>query len=169
MAQAHALILGQTLSGKTTLAKKLAANYQARGIKVIVLDPMNDAEWPNDFKTRDPDEFLAVLWDSEGCAFFIDEAGKSVGRFDDMMIETATEGRHFGHRGHYISQRGAQIAFTVRAQCTELFLFNTNLDDCKIHSKEWGEPLLLQGNVLPQFHYIYKSRFQSARQLILEE
>lgn len=164
----HALILGQTLSGKTSLAKKLAQSYRAQGIKVIVLDPLNDAEWQADHKTGDVDEFLNVFWDSERCAVFIDEAGDSVGRFDDAMIKTATRGRHFGHRCHYISQRGAQLAFTVRAQCTELFLFNTSFDDCKIHANEWSEPTLKKGNELPQFHYIYKSRFKPAQTLILE-
>ena len=164
----HALILGQTLSGKTSLAKELAKAYRARGIPVVVLDPMSDPEWESDFKTRDPDEFLRVLWDSEQCAGFIDEAGKSAGRFDEAMIETATEGRHFGHRMHYISQRGAQLSVTLRTQCTELFLFNTSLDDCKVHANEWGEPELKKGNVLPHFPYYYKSRFKPVQRLHLE-
>jgi DNA helicase HerA-like ATPase len=58
---AHSLILGMTESGKTTLAKRLAQHYKSRGIGVIVLDPLND-DWPCDFKTADPDEFLRVYW-----------------------------------------------------------------------------------------------------------
>lgn len=166
---AHVLILGQTLSGKTTLAKQLTHFYRGKNVKVILLDPMNDPGYHADFRTRDPNEFLRVLWDSEGCAGFIDESGKFAGRYDDAMIETATESRHFGHRCHYISQRGAQLSVTLRQQCTQMFLFSTSQSDCKIHSNEWNEPEFLTGHQLPQFHYLYKQRFQPVQRLKLEK
>ena len=49
----HNLILGMTMSGKTTLAKRLAAHYTQNGINVVVLDPMYDPEWEADFTTAD--------------------------------------------------------------------------------------------------------------------
>lgn len=156
---AHSLILGMTESGKTTLAKRLAANYKARGIGVLVLDPMGDPEWNADFQTNDVEEFLSVFWDSRKCAVFIDEAGEAVGQFDKVMHRTATKGRHWGHSCHYLSQRGAQIARTVRDQCSHLFLFTTALDDSKIHANEWNKPELRGANALQQGHYFHATRF----------
>lgn len=156
---AHVLILGMTLSGKTTCAKRLCADYKAQGIRTGVLDPMNDPEWQCDYRTADPNLFLHTVWNSTQCAFFIDEAGDSVGRFDLAMQQTATKGRHFGHRFHYCSQRGAQLARTVRDQCSSLFLFTTALDDCKIHANEWNKQELRQAHTLAQGHYFYATRF----------
>ena len=156
---AHSLILGMTESGKTTLAKALAAQYKQRGINVIVLDPMSDPEWNADFQTSDPETFLKVVFSSQRCAVFIDEAGESAGQYDKPMIKTATKGRHWGHNMHYISQRGTLIARTIRDQCSQLFLFTTALDDCKIHANEWNKPELRTANALPQGAYFYCTRF----------
>ena len=156
---AHVLILGMTMSGKSTLAKSLVRQYQAAGIKCGVLDPLNDPGWRADFQTSDPDEFLRRFWLSERCAWFIDEAGESVGRFDLAMMKTATRGRHLGHRVHYVSQRGTQINRTVRDQCSSLFLFTTSLEDSKVHANEWNKPELRDACSLPQGHYFYTDRF----------
>lgn len=156
---AHSLILGMTESGKTTLAKRLADMYKARGISVIVLDPLGDPGWNADYKTSDVDEFLQTFWASRGCAVFIDEAGEAVGQFDKVMHRTATKGRHWGHSCHYLSQRGTQIARTVRDQCSHLFLFTTALDDSKTHANEWNKQELRNANTLPQGHYFHATRF----------
>jgi hypothetical protein len=156
---AHVLILGMTMSGKTSLAKQLAAKYREAGVKVGVLDPLCDPEWNADFQTHDTDEFLSMFWASRQCAWFIDEAGESVGRYDEVMVKTATRGRHWGHRNHYISQRGTQLSRTVRDQCSQLFLFTTSLDDCKIHSSEWNKPELKTAMSLPQGEYFHCGRF----------
>ena len=148
-----------TESGKTTLARKLSAQYKTRGVGVLVLDTLNDPGWQADFQTTDADEFLDILWRSQNCAVFIDEAGANVGRFDTAMEKTATEGRHFGHNLHYISQRHAQLSKTVRDQCRYLALFRSSLDDCKIHAREWARPQLLGGAELEQGKYLFCGRF----------
>lgn len=156
---AHALILGMTESGKTTLAKKLASNYRANGVSVLVLDPLSDPSWDCDFRTSDVDEFLAAFWASRSCAVFVDEAGDSAGQHDKDMQKTATRGRHWGHRCHYISQRGTMINRTIRDQCSHIFLFGTALEDCKTHALEWNAPKLLQAANFRQGEYFHKSRF----------
>ncbi len=147
-----------TESGKTTLAKQLAQTYKRNNVGVIVLDPLN-TQWECDFQTTDPDEFLNVYWNSRQCMAFIDESGDAVGKFDTAMIRTATRGRHWGHSNHYITQRGAMLARTVRDQCSHLFLFNTALEDCKVHSKEWNKTELLDAAKLPQGQYFHTTRF----------
>lgn len=156
---AHVLILGMTLSGKTSLAKRLAANYRQTGIKTMTLDPLGDPDWNTDFRTHDVEAFLHTFWGSRQCAVFVDEAGESVGQFDTVMIKTATRGRHWGHRCHYISQRGTQLARTVRDQCSSLFLFTTSLEDSKVHANEWNKPELRDAYKLRQGEYFYCTRF----------
>jgi len=164
----HALILGMTESGKTTLAKRMAAEYKARGVGVIVLDPLSDPGWDADFITANGDEFLETFWASRSCAVFIDESGDAVGKYDLAMQKTATRGRHWGHSVHYLTQRGAMISRTVRDQCSKLFLFNNGTEDCKIHIKEWNKPELIEAASFPPGHYFYAGRFTPAQRCKLE-
>lgn len=156
---AHVLILGMTLSGKTTLAKQLIPTYRASGVKTLVLDPLCDPSWGADLQTSDPDEFLRIYWQSRSIAAFIDESGDMVGRYDEAMTKTATRGRHWGHRNHYLSQRGSQLARTVRDQCSTLFLFNTGQKDAKIHAEEWSKEELATAHMLRQGEYFTTGRF----------
>jgi len=146
-----------TESGKTTLAKQLAKNLKASGHPIIVLDPMHD-EWAADYQTDNPDEFLKTFWASTGCHVFIDESGDSVGRFNTLMNQTATKGRHWGHSVYFLTQRGAQLSPTVRDQCSNLFLFVSGLKDCKIHAEEWNRAELLNASNFAQGDYFHAQR-----------
>jgi len=145
----------------------LAKFQRVNGFGTLGLDPMSDPKWSLDFKTKKVDEFLHVFWRSKRCHCFIDEAGKSVGQFDSVMQETATEGRHWGHSCYFISQRGVQIARTVRDQCSHLFLFNTSLEDSKTHANEWNQPELKTAYTLPQGTYFYATRFGKLQRNVL--
>lgn len=147
-----------TESGKTTLAKELAKRLKSSGHHVIVLDPMHDA-WECDYQTDDPDEFLRTFWASKSCHVFIDESGDAVGRYNTLMNQTATKGRHWGHSVYYITQRGAQISRTVRDQCSHLFLFATARPDAEIHAKEWNKPQLVEASQLNAGEYFHTTRF----------
>lgn len=146
-------------SGKTTLAKKLSHALYGASKNVIVLDPMNDPGWASDYRTANKEEFLEVFWTNQSCFVFIDESGKMVGRYDELMQELATSGRHHGHSVFFVSQRGAQISATIRAQCRHVYLFNSNKSDCKTLSEEFNQEELLKANKLPQFHFYHASRF----------
>lgn len=147
-----------TESGKTTLAKKLASNARKRGRSVIVLDPLHD-EWDCDFQTNDAAEFLRVFWGNQSCDVFIDESGDAIGRFNKVMQQTATKGRHWGHSVHFLTQRGAQLSPTVRDQCSHLFLFCSGFKDCQIHAQEWNKPDLVQAASFPAGEFFHATRF----------
>lgn len=156
---AHILILGQTLSGKSTLAKRLAQSYKNQGIAVLVHDPVGDPEWQADYRSANAEEFFKIYNDSRRCAVFFDEAGETCEEFRHEITKTATRGRHRGHRNHYIAQRGTLILRTVRDQCSGLFLFNTGLEDCKVHSAEWNAPDIKEyGPFLETGEYFHKQR-----------
>lgn len=159
----HKLITGTTLSGKSTLARRLAAAYKAAGRRVIVLDELMDPAWVSeagaDFLTDDPEEFLQVFWASRNLAVFIDEAGDSVGRYNKTMTKTATRGRHWGHIVHYITQRPNSLDVTVRAQCTEIFAFALGPKDADALAEAFIQPALEDCGKLEQGEYIHAVRF----------
>lgn len=159
---AHVLILGMTESGKTTLARKFAHTYHARGIGILILDPLCDPRWPqgeNVFITADQEEFLDVFWRSRRCAAFLDEGGESVGRYNVAMSKTATRGRHWGHSCHFIAQRATQLAPLVRDQCSHLFLFCSSWKDGKLLAEEFNKPELEQCSEFAQGEYIHAVKF----------
>lgn len=147
-----------TESGKTTIAKAICRNLAASQIPTLVLDPMHD-EWAASFQTDDPDEFLRAFWQYRSCHVFIDESGDSIGRFNKLMDQTATKGRHWGHSCYYITQRGAQISRTIRDQCSHLFLFATARPDAKVHAIEWNQPELENVANFPAGEYYHARRF----------
>lgn len=155
----HSLILGITESGKTTLAKRLAALYKQKGIGVIVLDPIGDPGWNSDFVTADEKEFLSVFWSSRKCAVFIDESGEFIGQYDKAMKKTVTKGRHWGHNVHLLAQGATQVAKIARDQCTQLFLFTSPFNDTKILSQEFNKAELIEASSFPAGTYFYTSRF----------
>ena len=155
---AHMLILGGTEQGKSTFARKLHDQYKKAGQKTLVLDSIDYQAWNGDFATDDPDAFLKTFWDSRNCMVFVDEAGDAVGRYDQAMIQTATKGRHWGHCVHFISQRSQQLSATVRAQCSQIVLFNLSRSDCDIHAREWNRPQFLEVSTYPPGRYMMAGR-----------
>lgn len=152
-----------TESGKTSLAKKLAAQYSARGIRVLVFDPIGDPDWVADFRTWNIEEFLDEYWASKQCAVFFDESGSVAKEQDLELIKTATKGRHWGHANHYISQRGAMVPKTLRDQCSNLFIFAQSIDDAKTYAREYNSPELLEVAKFKQGEYFHTTRFNSAK------
>jgi len=152
----HCLIVGKTLSGKTTFAKKKAASLKKQGIKIIVLDPFLDPDWHADYITGNADKFLDVVWNkSQGCAIFVDEGGKMIGRYNPIMEELATHGRHWGHKCFFITQRCKQVSVNIRTQCSDLVVFKQSLNDTKELADEFVEPMINEAHTLSKGEFIY--------------
>jgi hypothetical protein len=160
---AHSLFLGMTESGKTSLAKQIAAKYAKAGIRVLVFDPLGDPNWVADFQTHNFETFMKEYWASRKCAVFIDEAGEAAQDYDKELIRTATKGRHWGHANHYISQRGAMIPKSLRDQCGNLFIFAQSLDDAKIYAREYNAPEITEVSTFKAGEYFHTTRFTSAK------
>ena len=158
----HCITIGQTESGKSLLNKQLArTRYKAHGVKVIVLDVMQDPDWEADEMFDDADEFLAYVKDPDMClqaALFIDEAGQSINKYLEAFNWLTTQSRHFGHQTHLITQRAEMVSPTIRNQCLTVFAFNVNYRDAKKYSEDFNCKELLAAENLPQGHYIQKTR-----------
>lgn len=164
----HCLLIGQTESGKTICAQRIAQAYKAGGIKVCVLDPMKDPKWNADFITDNPDEYFSLVMDPDRslqCALFIDEAGQSLDRYVGKQQWLTCQARHHGHVTHIISQRAQQVDTTIRSQCSTVYAFNVAVDDAKLYAKSFNAPVLLKCPTLPQGHCIRVQRFQPTQYL----
>lgn len=168
----HCLVIGRTLSGKTTFTeKKTKSINRLHGRKIIVLDPMLDKRWgegiaPSDiFVTSNKQKFLQMVWNSKNCVVVVDEAGKMIGKYDDVMDELATTGRHFGHKCFFITQRAKQISTTIRTQCSEIAIFKQSKDDTKDLANEFVEPMINEAHTLAKGEFIYVRDGQAPEKL----
>ena len=166
----HVLIVGITNTGKTTLAFDMACRYIIAKKKIVVLDPDLRSEWQvgrsggseedpaikNGIMTDDPEEFLIICKNSQSCALFIDESGSMIGRYDTQLEWLATQSRKWGHKSHFIMQRGSQVSPTVRNQCSSAFVFKQSPDDAKILSNNFVCPEFLEAPKLQKGEYIAK-------------
>lgn len=152
----HVLILGRTGSGKTLLCRHLIRDYRQAGLESLVLDPLGDPRYVGlaRFVTRDPGAFMRAARLSLSCMLFIDESGEAIGQHNAEMFWLATRARHLGHASHFVAQRAAQIAPTVRDQCEALVCFAVSREDAKTLAREWSSDQLLEAPQLPRFHYL---------------
>lgn len=144
----HNLTLGVTYSGKSTFEKIVARGLRARGIKIAVLDPQRDDDWPADFRTHDAEKFLTHVRTrtaghaGERWTLIIDESGSALDRYDKRFDWLATTGRHLGCVSRFIAHRFTQLSPTIRAQCPRRFIFNCDADDARTLARMHGEQLL---------------------------
>lgn len=161
----HWLIIGMTMSGKTTLAKELSKKYSAAGIQCVVLDHMRDPGWSAAHVFSDADEFLDYVRDPARClrcALFVDESGQTLDKNDKRYRWLTTTSRHHGHRCHIIGQRAESIDRTTRSQCATLAAFNLSLPDAKQYARDFNAPELLECPTLTQGEYILKRLYSPA-------
>lgn len=167
----HILVVGQTLSGKSVLAKRLANWHLSKGIGVIVQDPMGDPGWNESgsdlFKSfTDPDEFLDFVQDPDSCLqclIIVDEAGLSLDKRADRFNWLTCQSRHHGHRAMIIGNRAEMIPKSIRTQCSTLYAFNINPSDAKNYAADFNNPAINEAPNLPQGHYIKVERFQPVK------
>lgn len=157
--------MGQTESGKSTLAKRLATQHRARGFEILVLDPIGDPQWPTAYQFTDGARFLDCAQRSTRCMLFIDEAGEMVGQHKDEMFWCATRARHLGHVSHFLAQRANMISPTVRSQCTRLVLFQSSRYDAELLAREWARDEIQVAPELGQGECLVVGRFGPAKRV----
>lgn len=156
---AHRLIIGQTESGKTTLARNIIIPRAVEsGIPVMVLDPMRE-EWPGASVYRDPERFLADAKRNVSRLLVIDESGTMVDKYDPRWNWITTTSRHLGHQAIVICHRLSQLSPTLRSQCSEVYMFATSGGDADVISEEFGEEP--PGRKLQRGEFVVYSRFNS--------
>lgn len=153
-----------TESGKTSLAVQLSYRFETRGVPRIILDPMNDPRWrpvPEvDWQGWNVDEFKKLWKQNQQCALFLDEGGKSIGKYAPEMAEVVTMARHWGHETHIIGQRPQQMDATIREQLSEVYLFRCSPLVAKIFAEEFAQREILLSTELQRGEFIIAKRFE---------
>lgn len=168
----HRAIIGQTGSGKTHCAQQTAWEFRQRGVGVLVLHKPREL-WPAgavSWQTEDRDAFLRMFWAARQCACFMELADADVERSDDRFHKCFTQGRHEGHRCHYLSQRAAQVHPNIRENCESLCLFSVGMKGAKLWAEEFNDPELIgAASLKPVEHFFYykASRSVPARKMKL--
>jgi GTPase SAR1 family protein len=144
----HFLVVGQTMSGKTLITKRLVnAQRNENDIPLLVLTTFyQDSEWEADLITDDADLFYKEVLNHTGCNVVIDEAGSFVKRMSEKgksLTDFATRGRHFGHRCWFLVQRANMIDINARTNCNNLIAFQTSHYDAKLLHQDFVDDLIL--------------------------
>ncbi len=170
--EGHWLIVGQTKSGKSLLAKRLSVLYREMGITSVVLDPQRSTDWAEGtVQFHKSPEFFAYIMDPrkcQQCAIFTDDMGLSVDKYNQHFQNITTVSRHHGHTAHLLCQRAVQIDVTTRDQCENLALFNVSKVDAKEHAQGFNDDALRAAYLLPRLCYLMKTRFRPVERLRVE-
>lgn len=137
----HRLIVANTQNGKTSLGIALAKQDQREGREVIIYTSQKRDPWPKGcHKFYDRDSFLAVMRHpkTKNCAVYVDECIATLDHHDDELNETATSGRHDGHRYSYMAHSIMDIPPRIRRNCTDFYLGLLSTADQRILAKEFA-------------------------------
>jgi hypothetical protein len=151
-------ILGQGRSGKTTLAKQLAAGFRQGGVGVLALTLPHDTWEPASWQTSDPERFVAMFNRAERCACFMEFSDAGVGKFAKPFEDMFTKGRHRGHRMFAIAQRHTQISPLIRDQWDAFWLFSCGKKTAETLAEEFGDDAILEAVTYPRYQYLFKRR-----------
>ncbi|MDD2764170.1 MAG: hypothetical protein PHE83_09385 [Opitutaceae bacterium] len=169
----HGMFIGATGSGKTFAAQQSAKSFRHQSphpIKTLILHkpleiwPGSSATW----QTEDPEKYLWKWERSRGCACFMELADALVDKWDERFWRCFTQGRHYGHRCYYISQRAAFVHPAIRDNCASLHLFAVPQNAAKMWAVEFNDPALLGAVKLPpRWFYFKPDRYTPARLMTL--
>lgn len=158
MSHAHLGIFGSTMSGKTTLAKSLARDYQAKGIPCIVYDPRLTPWGAGAYVTASVEQFRQTARLSRRCALFFDDGGRiQRGSKDDEWL--FTESRHEGHRLHVTAQGGPQLTPTMRESLSAVCLFRCGRKVAAFWQEEFAVDDAGAAADLQQYEFLFVTRF----------
>lgn len=152
----HTLILGQSFTGKSALAKQLGTSLRAKGQIVVAFNPTKEAGYTikdafdcqaAQFETDNPELFVAELRRlyAQGhpkIFLIIDEAHEFFTKNGGEYVWLGTKGRHYGFHIIAITQRAALINTTFRGQCSTFYIFRANRTDMEfIRDEFWHKDL----------------------------
>ena len=155
---AHKLIVGTTLSGKSTIAKMMVRDAARRGIVPVIYDPTLSA-WESEFITCDEGEFIEILRynyeDKRKIFAIIDEADTLLSMSHRHNWWLFMRGRHFGIECCAITQQPSGVAPAIRNNAADLFVFNTSKNYAEMLANDFSAPELSRAPELRQGEFLH--------------
>ncbi len=154
-------IFGISLSGKTTLAKKISLAYALKGkMPSIVLDPFGE-DWGEHAKVYSDDEekFWEHVWKTEKCLIVVDECSSTIRR-EKELIPVFTSLRHLNHKLLVIGHHGADLLPVMRDQLDTVYLFRQNEKSAKYWVEKFADERVMQSISLNQYEYLFCRNFK---------
>ena len=150
----HALIVGISYTGKSMLAKRIAAGLAAHN-NIIVYDPLQSANWPESaLLFSSPEKFLAHVEQAQNAYVFVDEA-KTLWDHDEKRADALLyKRRHQGLLVFLIAQRATMIKPNARNQCSRLYAFKQTSDDARALAGDYDDSIRDMITRLPPCEFI---------------
>ncbi len=147
-------IFGPKLSGKTTLAKSLSAEYwRQRQIVSYVLDPWRTDWGHHSWVVSDNEFFWRTVWEKQGGLVIVDDGSATIAR-DEELMPVFTMMRHNQHRLLVIGHNGANLLPAMRQELDTLFLFRQPIPSAKIWYENFSEPKIMEAPTLRQYEFL---------------
>lgn len=169
----HRLVVGQTESGKTSIAISLTEESATRGVIATVYTSIRDKDhlWEKSgaIITHTRDDYFRVISqrikDGQKQLCVTDEAHTifSMSNREDWWL--ATEGRHYGIENIFCSQRPTLLPPTIREMCSELFAFRLSMSGARLMADDFGDERILDAVKLRQGEFLY-SRWKNGEKVL---
>jgi ABC-type glutathione transport system ATPase component len=165
----HAICVGVSGCGKTTLMKQLAKKLP----RVAVCEyggekKVGKTDWgKTEFHTLDIEKMLWFAQHNISCNIFIDDAGDNMQRSKDFDFFT-TCGRRWGHTVFLITQRATQLSPNIRSNCETIYCFRQSQYDVDKLLEDFP-PDFSKAVELKKFEFLaQKTRFDSVTRHIVK-
>lgn len=151
-------IFGISLSGKTTLAKKISAQYARIGRASLVLDPFLEDWGRHAAVTADEEKFWETVWKSRKMLVVVDECSTTIRR-EKELIPVFTSLRHLDHKLLVIGHHGSDLLPVMREQLDTVYLFRQNEKSAKYWVEKFADERVLESTSLSRYEYLYCRNF----------
>jgi nucleoside-triphosphatase THEP1 len=147
-------IFGTTLSGKTTLAKRISLEFFNRyQIKSLVLDPFAE-NWGNHaLVLSDEEKFWEMVWKAQGYLIIVDEAGLTINRDKDLK-SVFTRLRHNHNKLLVVGHSSSDLLPVMRQSLDTLYLFRHSKKSAAVWAEVFTEERLLAAEDLQQYEFL---------------
>lgn len=157
---ARAGIFGQTMCGKTKLAKFLVRELCQRERKFALVLDINGENWgPHAVVTGNFEKFAKVVWGMRGLVVVIDEGTETIGR-DKDKTGLFTRIRHQGHHLFVMAHDGTTLLPVQRNQLTEVYQFQCTPEQAELWRDRFADDELRTAPLLKRYEFIHKKTFE---------
>lgn len=154
-------IFGISLSGKTTLAKKISRLYAIQfKMPSLVLDPFKEEWGDHATATADEEKFWKTVWETRKMLVIVDESASTIRR-ERKLIPVFTALRHLDHKLLVIGHHGSDLLPVMRDQLDTIYLFRQNEKSAKAWVEKFADERIGQSTSLNQYEYLYCRNFHA--------